>query len=315
MESPFFSIIIPIYNTEKYIKQCLISILEQSFPNFEVLLIDDGSTDNSIDICQSMHDSRIRIIKKKNEGVSIARNIGLNHTKGKWVIFIDSDDFLINNHVLKTIYKTISAQQAEWFLFDTARYDKGTFKNIRSNKNNLLLDLHYIQHIKHFALWGYVFKNSIIQQHKIRFVNNLAYSEDRIFIYQYAIHTSNTYLAPEIIYAYRINENSVCQSKNGLRKAKHQFWAASILNEMANIPLFQTCKKQLNQEYKKTINFGFYSFIETKTGLQKINELYKLYNSYFPKNLLIFSLYYIKNTLLYIKRSCGNYIRKVQSNH
>lgn len=313
MESPFFSIIIPIYNTERYIKQCLTSILEQSFSDFEVFLIDDGSTDNSINICQSINDTRTKIIRKNNEGVSIARNIGLNQAKGKWIIFIDSDDFLVHNHVLKNLYTIISEQKAGWYLFNSTQYDKGIYKSIKSNYDNSFLDTHYIQHIRHFALWGYVFKNSIIQQYNIRFIDKLAYSEDRIFIYHYAIHSSNIYLVPEIIYAYRINDGSVCQSKNGLRKAKHQFWAASILNEMAHSPLFQICQKQLNKECKKTINFGFYSFIETQMGIQRISQLYKLYKSYLPKGRLEFTFYFIKNTLLYCKRSCGYHIRKIQS--
>ena len=311
---PLFSIIIPIYNSQEYLPQCIDSILQQNYKNIEIILINDGSTDKSLQICKYyLNNKNITLINQANSGVSNARNKALDIIQGEYVLFIDSDDILLDQS-LEIIHKYIQSKKWDLVLFNSNSIslcgNKKTLLNYTPGPIN-----NYIMHIKHFALWGYVFKNSIIQQHKIRFVNNLAYSEDRIFIYQYAIHTSNTYLAPEIIYAYRINENSVCQSKNGLRKAKHQFWAASILNEMANIPLFQTCKKQLNQEYKKTINFGFYSFIETKTRLQKINELYKLYNSYFPKNLLIFSLYYIKNTLLYIKRCCGNYIRKVQSNH
>ena len=90
------SIIIPVYNVEKYLSKCLDSIINQSFKNFELLLIDDGSSDNSGKICDeyAMNDKRIKVIHKKNEGVSRARNIGIDLSKGRYIMFCDSDDFV-----------------------------------------------------------------------------------------------------------------------------------------------------------------------------------------------------------------------------
>lgn len=90
------SIIVPIYNVEKYIFKCLESIVNQSFTDFEVILVDDGSTDNSSIICNKFvtEDSRFKYFYKNNGGLSDARNYGLNYAKGKYVVFIDSDDFI-----------------------------------------------------------------------------------------------------------------------------------------------------------------------------------------------------------------------------
>ena len=93
---PKLSIIVPVYNVDKYLERCIRSILNQTYENFEIILVNDGSTDNSGIICEnySKVDSRIRVIHKKNEGVSSARNIGVDNAKGKYIGFIDPDDYI-----------------------------------------------------------------------------------------------------------------------------------------------------------------------------------------------------------------------------
>ncbi len=96
---PTISIIVPVYNTEKYLPRCLDSILSQSFTDFELLLVDDGSTDGSGTVCDkyAVKDNRVRVFHKENGGVSSARNLGLKEAKGSWICFVDSDDELIQN--------------------------------------------------------------------------------------------------------------------------------------------------------------------------------------------------------------------------
>ena len=96
---PQISVIVPVYNTEKYLHRCIDSILAQTFTDFELLLIDDGSTDNSGTICDeyATKDSRVRVFHKKNGGVSSARNLGVDNAKGEWVTFVDSDDCVPQN--------------------------------------------------------------------------------------------------------------------------------------------------------------------------------------------------------------------------
>ena len=93
------SVLVPVYNTNQYLPRCIDSILGQSFTDFELLLIDDGSTDGSAKICDAYaeKDSRIRVLHKENGGVSSARNLGLNEAKGEWVVFVDSDDWISDN--------------------------------------------------------------------------------------------------------------------------------------------------------------------------------------------------------------------------
>lgn len=93
--NPKISVIVPVYNTEKYLHRCIDSILAQTFTDFELLLIDDGSKDNSGTICDeyAAKDSRVRVFHKENGGVSSARNLGLDNAKGEWISFVDSDDY------------------------------------------------------------------------------------------------------------------------------------------------------------------------------------------------------------------------------
>ena len=102
------TILVPFYNVEKYITQCIESIINQTYKNLEIILIDDGSTDNSLKICKEFqkNDSRINVIKKKHEGVSSSRNIGIKIAHGEYIMFIDSDDFVSKNFV-KELYSAV----------------------------------------------------------------------------------------------------------------------------------------------------------------------------------------------------------------
>ena len=96
MHQPKVTIVIPVYNTENYLDKCLSSVVNQTFSDIKVIIVNDGSTDNSLEICKkyAVNDKRITLIDKVNEGVSIARNIGINLAEGEWIYFLDSDDFL-----------------------------------------------------------------------------------------------------------------------------------------------------------------------------------------------------------------------------
>ncbi len=102
------SLIIPVYNTEKYLRQCLDSVISQTFKEFECICINDGSTDNSLPILQEYinKDIRFKLIDKKNEGVSVARNTGIQNATGKYIVFIDSDDWITKDYI-EVLYNTI----------------------------------------------------------------------------------------------------------------------------------------------------------------------------------------------------------------
>lgn len=114
MENELISIVVPIYNVEKYLRQCLDSILNQTYQNFECLLINDGSPDNSADICREYveKDSRFKYFEKENGGLSDARNYGIRQSKGSYITFVDSDDWL-ENDALQLLYDALKKENAD----------------------------------------------------------------------------------------------------------------------------------------------------------------------------------------------------------
>ena len=123
------SIIVPVYNTEKYLDQCIQSVLVQTYTNWELLLINDGSTDLSGTICDqyATKDRRIRVFHKENGGVSSARNVGLDNARGKWIMFIDADDW-VEPSMLKELRTVALDNNADYvycdLLFDYGKYQK-----------------------------------------------------------------------------------------------------------------------------------------------------------------------------------------------
>ncbi|PBB06458.1 glycosyltransferase family 2 protein [Salimicrobium humidisoli] len=147
---PFFSVIMPCFNKEKYIYDALESVINQSFENFEVIIVDDGSTDNSLNVVSTIDDKRIKIINQKNEGVSAARNRGIKFAKGEYIAFLDADDFWSDIHLLN-IYNMIN-EFPGCGLYCTA-YDRvvngkkksSRFKNMPAKDNKIYLINDYFE--------------------------------------------------------------------------------------------------------------------------------------------------------------------------
>ena len=136
---PFFSIIIPVYNVEKYLKDCISSILLQKYRYFELILIDDGSTDKSGQLCDQFQktDSRIRVVHKENGGLSSARNTGLKIAKGRYIYFMDSDDYITD---FAKILDFVSSKDCEILLFDGMGESYYTHHGLKENRHYTGID-------------------------------------------------------------------------------------------------------------------------------------------------------------------------------
>ena len=172
---PTFSIVIPVFNTEKYLKECVESILNQAYDSYEIILVDDGSKDSSLQICREYEarDKRIRAIHKENGGVSSARNTGIELAKGKYITFIDSDDWF-RQGALSFAAQRLSETGADVLAFSINRVTKA-----KSYTYTTLED--WTGCIKEItfplAIGGYFFLLETIKNNNIRFVDGLAYSE------------------------------------------------------------------------------------------------------------------------------------------
>ena len=200
MNNPLISIIIPAYNVEQYLTACLSSIEQQTYQNFEVILIDDGSKDSTGDICDAVatKDNRFKVIHQKNQGVSVARNKGIEKARGEYIAFIDSDDKITPEYLSSFSLKNDIEIQGHVI------YENNIQKSVIYSKRKVQKDVAKVFCLGPFnsAVWGKIFKTSIIKDHKIVFPVNLCFSEDTIFLLQYIKHckTLAVFDAAEYIY-------------------------------------------------------------------------------------------------------------------
>lgn len=302
------SIIIPVYNASHYLRECLDSILSQDYADpYEIILVNDGSTDDSLQICQDYEKkySCIIVLTGKNGGVSAARNKALDVVRGEWLAFVDADDKMLPE-ALQTLYQRAQMTGADIVLANAVKWQDGKYsKPILSLPNETLPNV--ILRIKHFALWGYFVRRDFIQDNGIRFVEGLAYSEDRIFIYRLARYCRTIAYTSKSVYAYRINPASACHSKNGLRKAKHHFMAAFHLMQVAN-GYKQENKMIFNhlcKEAQHVMDLGIYQMLEQNVSWSDLKEAKAFFDKQFSGKQVCackFGTYAIKDYLTIQRR-------------
>lgn len=224
MKNPELSIIIPVYNVEQYLEECLQSVIVQTEQNLQIVLIDDGSTDTSGQICDryAEKDSRICVIHQQNQGLSGARNRGIEEAKGKYICFVDSDDF-IEKHLAEYVISNMNKTGCDVFVFsaDTFNESKGreSFgshfewkeKHIHNEEERYtLLTQDVLKYKIGWEAWNRVFKREIIEEHKLGFIDGKeVFAEDMLFFLCYLTHVDYIECCNEVLYHYRKREDSL----------------------------------------------------------------------------------------------------------
>lgn len=205
------SVIIPVYNSESYLHRCVDSLLTQSYTDFELILVDDGSRDSSSDICDeyARKDGRIKVFHKENAGVSSARNLGLDNATGEFVVFVDSDDW-VDIHFLEYLYTAVHKEKFDIAVCEIINYYGHKIKI----SNNSLIEKGKCAYIKHQIIAGFtsvcnmMFNREFIEANRLRF-EKVRYSEDFIFsIKAICLSKRITYVANHLYYYDRTNEIS-----------------------------------------------------------------------------------------------------------
>lgn len=200
------SIVIPVYNVEKYLHKCIKSILESSFIDYELILIDDGSTDNSGLICDdyAKNDERIKIIHTINGGVSKARNIGIKAAGSNWTTFIDADDF-ISNTFLENLYNETQVNcDVDFVEAGCTNFVDGKISNIEQYYDYYSgNDMDKLFHVYRGLVFSKLFKTSILKNNNISFPEFVFSGEDQLFTTKYLAHIKSYSLLPETGYYYR----------------------------------------------------------------------------------------------------------------
>lgn len=295
------SIIIPIYNSEKYLAKCLNSVKNQSYEDFEVLLIDDGSTDNSAMICKEFinNDSRFVYYYKKNEGVSVARNFGINISKGKYIIFIDSDDVIAKDFLLDMIEET--EKYNTFVCSDVIFFKDNEIDHIKKNKKEKKIK-EFNNEKKYQILYtssgGYIFNklysSKIIKNNKIYFDKKIYMCEDLLFNIMYLRNCNKVTFLNKKNYYYR-------QYDSNSKDLKNKKWF-TIFNSLNKI--FYDFDKFDYKSKRRFIILCKDSFIESKIRRyvnNRLNEFseeielkrkVKKYIYYFNIKLLLKKLFY-----------------------
>lgn len=226
------SIIVPVYNVAEYLQKCIESILDQEYKNFELILVNDGSTDSSFTICEKFASKEARIIihNQENKGVSAARNVGLTLAKGKYICFVDSDDY-IDPRYLSIMYRNLMSTDADISICSWTNY---LVTKYRDNKDVSKWNAEeaLIQYIKMRSIDGNIcsklYKKEILRQ--IRFDENMRLGEDQIFVIQ-AIERSTLIAFQNLpLYFYCIREDSAMRSNVDARYWDSVYRAEWLVN-------------------------------------------------------------------------------------
>ena len=276
MNNPAISIIIPVYNAEKYLRRCIESVLSQSFTDFELILVDDGSKDSSPQICDEYvsQDTRVRVIHKANGGVSAARNDGLDIAKGEYITFIDSDDW-VEREYIQSLYDKRSLD-----------FVIGNFINEPSGKKRKINECTFIgdklkDYIKNTYLsngypWGKLFKNKIINNNAIRFKKIKVY-EDLLFCLEYVRHCSSICCMSKAHYHYFNPIEKSVPEKFPLSKEEVAWLYKNTSREVGLI-----CERFNARPIK--LSFNFYEHLNIVELYQTGNDaiLYEAYRLLYP---------------------------------
>lgn len=280
----FFSIIVPVYNVEKYLDKCIDSLIQQDFEDYEIFLINDGSTDSSVKIAEKyVNNNKVQLInKEKNSGLSDTRNIGLKKANGDYIIFVDSDDY-VDHEYLKRVYKIIIDQSYPDIVYtgfveerdknNITIYGYKSEKNVCYKNNDFL-----INELRHRTLYAPVCFG--IYKRKLLIANNLFFKsgichEDELWTPQVVYHANSVYTTDLSPYHYIRREGSITKikdkTKNGIdllrscneltifsNKIKNKELMRLMNNHIAMLYMKAMCRGKLyRKEYRKLIDRTF----------------------------------------------------------
>lgn len=290
---PEFSIIVPIYMVEKYLEICVDSIIGQSFRNFELILVDDGSPDTCGKICDKYRssDTRVKVVHKENGGLSSARNAGLDIATGKYVIFIDSDDFWDDANALEHIHGNLTETDADVLVFPAKRYyeseNKYTYIITSDVDRTKIIDkdvnaaIRYMieNNIYRAAAWNKVVKKSIIDSHSMRFKNGYL-SEDMDWCGDLLLYAQRFDFYNNPFYAYRQQRNGSITAGKAEKLISDKLYMCEK-GYRQSLELLDLNKSELLASYyayEYAVLLGVSAEAKSKELLQKIRNLQILLN-------------------------------------
>ncbi len=297
MMSPFFSIIVPVYNTEKFLDECINSVINQSFSNWELILVDDGSIDNSGRICDnySRTSENIVTIHQENRGQFFAREVGIKNAKGQFFVFLDSDDFFQAN-ALSTLYECLDEKETDLILYDSYHFVNGKQENAEDNidfsglfydKKEIIKQC-FLKRTSRISMCAYCFKSTLFKNN----FNDSLYQksksqEDFLMAYSLIENSSSLRVIDKILYNYRTNADS----------ASHN---VDIKNFFGGLKISSEIYQDILKKYDFDIHKDFDEYIIRRLSWLPLSYLIRYANAYSAK-LIKHEFKKIKEDFLYIR--------------
>lgn len=306
------SIIVPVFNAEKTIYKCIESIQNQTFIDWELLLIDDGSTDQSYKTCAeyAFNDLRIKVYHKKNGGVSSARNLGLNHAKGKWITFCDSDDY-VNSNWLDIYMSLINKYETDMVCQGMCKtglgipsqcctgieYSGDSKEGLVLLKESLLLGF----------VWNKILKKSIIEENRLRFDENITFMEDEEFVLKYFKYCRWVICTKNAGYNYVISYSCINQ-KYGNRDNYY----LSLSNFQSIKYIFKSHYNHIYQSYLDMLTNSFFASYQFKAD--DIKKRLSLYREEVGRDVLkVNGLSFVSKLIFLLPLNVGNVLFRFKS--
>jgi glycosyltransferase involved in cell wall biosynthesis len=251
MMQPILSIIIPVYNVAAYLEKCVHSCINQNVDEkfYEIILVNDGSTDNSLEVCEKLklQYPDLKIISQKNKGLSGARNTGLNHSKGKYLWFVDSDDWIRTNCLTSIIKKLSTEIDIIWLGHDVWHLGKSKKAYVPQEVSHAITgEDFFVNHLgNQFYIWKFIYNRAFLTTNNLTFLEGILY-EDLEFTPRALLYAEKCILIPEVCYHYLVREGSIANNIKE-KNIEHRF---IILNKLADL----VDAENLSKPYKNAIS-------------------------------------------------------------
>lgn len=267
------SVIVPVYNVEKYLNRCIDSIRNSTYQNLQIILVDDGSKDSSSQICDdyAQKDGRITVVHKENGGLGFARNSGLDMAIGKYVTFIDGDDYISPEHIINLYSEIVRSEADTCYSGYTRVFSDHSVKKVNYiagktyEKKEILKEVlarqcgkkthdDYIE----MSVCMVLFSNDIIREFNVRFKSEREFiSEDLIFDFDYLVHSKRVCAISDVGYYYCDNEGSLTTRYNRDRFNKQRLMTKEVLERSRKLGIYDYTNERIDMTYLSIVRFCF----------------------------------------------------------
>ena len=290
------SVIVPVYNTSKYIKECIESILNQTYTNYEVLFVNDGSTDDSLAILETYSDPRFHIINQKNQGLAVARNNAVKLAKGEYITFVDSDDYIANT-MFETLINASFNKKADIVWCDMVTFMKEE-KNRLYKEFPAILDAKKSYILNNAGPCAKLIKKDVLVRNNLFFLTNHVY-EDIAVVPAYALYADEIIYVDEGLYYYRLHEGSTMKQVTYNVKMEDIFDSMEVLHNYFK----DSYKEEMEYIYiKHLLHAASLRFLPYEEGKKQRTRIVKIMKNLYPswnKNV------YFKQTDIKYKIICN----------